>query len=94
LDENMAWGHQFPSRSPNIRPTAALILNNRDGSYSKIRRGEWGYAAQFGGKMKQMEGTSLSVADTTGLLDVSRAFVSSGLPEHDSANRGWPGLFA
>jgi hypothetical protein len=37
-----------------------------------------------------MEGTSLSVADTAGPLDVSRVFVSSGLPER--ASIGWDGL--
>jgi hypothetical protein len=58
------------------------------GSYSEIRRGEWGYVTQFGGKPKQMEGTILSVAYTAGLFDVSRAFVSSGLPERASIDRG------
>jgi hypothetical protein len=62
------------------------------GSYSEIRRGEWGYVTQFGGKPKQMEGTILSVAYTAGLFDVSRAFVSSGLPERASIDRGWHGL--
>jgi hypothetical protein len=44
-------------------------------------------------KRNKMEGTSLSTADTTGPLDVSRAFISSGLPERASGGRGWPGLF-
>jgi hypothetical protein len=33
-----------------------------------------------------------SVADTAGPLDVSRIFVSSGVPERASESRGWPGL--
>jgi hypothetical protein len=39
-----------------------------------------------------MEGTTLSVTDTAGPLDVSRVFVSSGVPERASGGWGWPGL--
>jgi hypothetical protein len=39
-----------------------------------------------------MEGTTLFVADTMGPLDVSRVFVSSGVPDRASESRGWPGL--
>jgi hypothetical protein len=37
-------------------------------------------------------GTTLPLADTTGPLDVSRIFISSGVPERASERRGWPGL--
>jgi hypothetical protein len=33
-----------------------------------------------------------SIADTAGPLDVSRIFVSSGVPERASKSQGWPGL--
>jgi hypothetical protein len=39
-----------------------------------------------------MEGTTLSVADTAGPLDVSHVFVLSGVPDRASKSRGWPGL--
>jgi hypothetical protein len=39
-----------------------------------------------------MAGNYPSVADTAGPLDVSRVFVSSGVPERASESRGWPGL--
>jgi hypothetical protein len=39
-----------------------------------------------------MEGTTLSVADTAGPLDVSRVFVSSGVLDRASESRGWPRL--
>jgi hypothetical protein len=37
---------------------------------------------------RKMEGTIFSVADTSGLLDVSRVFVSSGLLERASGGQG------
>jgi hypothetical protein len=39
-----------------------------------------------------MEGTTLSVADTTGPLDVSRVFVSSKVLDRASESQGWHGL--
>jgi hypothetical protein len=39
-----------------------------------------------------MEGTTLSVTDTAGPLDVSRVFVSSGVPDRALESRGWPRL--
>ncbi len=67
-------------------------MGENGGSSSEIRRGKWFYAAYFGGKTKLMEGTTSSVADNTDLVDVSRAFVSSGVPDRASGSRGWPGL--
>jgi hypothetical protein len=59
----------------------------------EIQQGKWIYAAHFEGKRNKWQGTTLSVADTTSPLDVSRIFVSSGVPERASESRGWPGLF-
>jgi hypothetical protein len=52
-----------------------------------IRRGKWVYAAHFGGKQNKWQGTTLSVADTMGPLDVSSVFVLSGVPERASESR-------
>jgi hypothetical protein len=46
-------------------------------NYGGIRQGKWVYAAHFGGKQNKWRGTTLSVADTMGPLNVSRVFVSS-----------------
>ena len=67
-------------------------MGENGGSSSEIRRGKWFYAAHFGGKTKLMEGTTCSVSDNAGPLDVSRAFVSSGVPNRASGTRGWHGL--
>jgi hypothetical protein len=39
-----------------------------------------------------MEGTTSSIADNAYPLDVSHAFVSSGVPDRALGTRGWPGL--
>jgi hypothetical protein len=57
-----------------------------------IRRGKWVYVAHFGGKRNKWRGTTLSVADTAGPLNVTRVFVSSGVPERASESRRWFGL--
>jgi hypothetical protein len=57
-----------------------------------IRRGKWVYATHFGGKENKWRGTTLSVANIAGPLDVLRIFISSGVLEHSSESRGWPGL--
>jgi hypothetical protein len=53
---------------------------------------KWVYVVHFGGKRNKCRGTTLFVAITAGPLDVSRVFVSSGVPERASENRGCPGL--
>jgi hypothetical protein len=40
-----------------------------------------------------MEGTTGCVTENMGPLDVSRIFVSSGVPGRALGTRGWPGLF-
>jgi hypothetical protein len=71
-----------------------MVVEEKRRSYNSggIRRGKWVYAAHFGGKQNKWWGTTLFAADTTGPLDVSRVFVSSGVPERASESWGWPGL--
>jgi hypothetical protein len=54
--------------------------------------GKMGICGAFWRETKLMAGNYPSVADTVGPLDVSRIFVSSGVPERASESRGWPGL--
>jgi hypothetical protein len=80
-------------------PSSAILFGGivveekrRSCNYGEIWRGKWVYAVHFGGKRNKWWGTTLSVTDTTGPLDVSRIFVSSGVPERASESRGWSGL--
>jgi hypothetical protein len=54
--------------------------------------GENGYMRRILEETKLMAGNYPSVADIAGPLDVSRVFVSFGVPERASKSRGWPGL--
>jgi hypothetical protein len=74
------------------REEEELQLWGNGGSSSEIQRAKWVYAAHFAGKTKQMKGTTLSVADTAGPLDISRVFVLSRVPDRASASRGCLGL--
>jgi hypothetical protein len=71
-----------------------MVVEEKRRSYNcgGIRRGKWVYVAHFGGKRNKWQGTTLSVADTVGPLDVSRVFVLPGVPKRASESRGWPGL--
>jgi hypothetical protein len=51
-----------------------------------------GICGAFWRKTELMAGNYPSVANTAGPLDVSRIFVSSGVPERASESRGCPGL--
>jgi hypothetical protein len=71
-----------------------MVVEEKRRSYNceGIRRGKRVYVVHFEGKRNKWRGTTLYVADTTGPLNVSRIFVSSGVPERPSESRGWPGL--
>jgi hypothetical protein len=51
-----------------------------------------GICDAFWRENKKMEGTSPSATDIAGPLDVSRVFVSSGVPDRASGGLGWSGL--
>jgi hypothetical protein len=82
-----------------VAPSLAILFGGvvveekrRSCNCGGIWRGKWVYATHFGGKRNKWRGTTLSVVNTAGPLDVLRVFDSSGVPKRASESRGWPGL--
>jgi hypothetical protein len=90
------WGPaaSSPSARHRRRSSSAVWWWKRRGGAATVRDfgGKMGICSAFWRETKLMVGNYPSVTDTMGRLDISRVFVSSGVPERASKSRGCPGL--